>query len=121
MITAIFARRLAKEFTQKMDGFMSFKFTAPHKLLRSRANKADEWEQNVFTNQFKSNISQDSGTYSEVVGGKFRWMKPVYHEVVCMSCHGDPKGERDITGAIKEGAKVGDLSGAFSISIIITK
>jgi hypothetical protein len=115
MITAIFARKLAKEFTERMDGEMSFKFTTSHKLLRSKANKADDWEQNVMANILDKTAGKNSKAYAEVIDGQFRWMKPVYHEPVCMSCHGGPKGERDITGTVKEGAKVGDLSGAFSI------
>ncbi|MGF1742471.1 DUF3365 domain-containing protein [Vibrio profundum] len=118
LITAVMARRLAKLFTTEMGGKMSFKFTAPDDLLRSKANKADTWEEGVFEEQFRSGSWDKSSNYSQVVGEEFRWMQPVYHEAVCMNCHGDPKGERDVTGAVKEGAKVGDLAGAFSIKMV---
>ncbi|EPR37553.1 methyl-accepting chemotaxis sensory transducer [Desulfovibrio sp. X2] len=34
----------------------------------------------------------------------------------CLTCHGDPRGARDITGGIKEGWKVGERHGAFKIT-----
>jgi len=116
-ITAIFARRLAREFSKRMEGKVKFKFTAPNDILRSRANRGDDWENNVFEAVFRKGNWDSSKNYTEQVGDSYRWMKPVYHEQVCMSCHGGPKGEKDITGTVKEGAKVGDLAGAFSIII----
>jgi hypothetical protein len=44
-------------------------------------------------------------------------MMPEYYGASCLSCHGQPKGEVDITGYPKEGAAAGDLSGAISITI----
>ena len=35
----------------------------------------------------------------------------------CLSCHGEPKGELDITGYPKEGAHEGDLGGIISITL----
>ncbi len=34
----------------------------------------------------------------------------------CMTCHGDPAGEKDLVGGTKEGWKVGQRHGAFKIS-----
>ena len=42
-------------------------------------------------------------------------MTPDYYPASCLSCHGSPKGETDITGYPKEGAKEGDLGGVISI------
>jgi hypothetical protein len=42
-----------------------------------------------------------------------RW---VVHQS-CLSCHGEPRGDRDITGGKKEGQKEGDLAGALSWTI----
>ena len=42
---------------------------------------------------------------------------PEYYGAACLSCHGEPKGEIDITGYPKEGAKLGDLGGVISIAI----
>jgi hypothetical protein len=40
---------------------------------------------------------------------------PEYYAESCLSCHGEPKGEIDVTGYPKEGGKMGDLGGAISI------
>ena len=42
---------------------------------------------------------------------------PEYYRESCLTCHGGPKGETDITGYPKEGGKVGDLGGVISIVI----
>lgn len=44
-------------------------------------------------------------------------MLPIYIESACLKCHGEPKGEKDITGHIKEGYKEGELRGAISVMI----
>ncbi|MDR1015374.1 MAG: DUF3365 domain-containing protein [Coriobacteriales bacterium] len=45
----------------------------------------------------------------------FRYTTPIFIKESCLNCHGDPKGEIDITGHPKEGLKNGDLAGAVSI------
>ena len=52
-----------------------------------------------------------------MVNGKpvMRVMDPEYAGATCLTCHGGPKGEKDITGMRKEGWKEGDLAGAISI------
>jgi hypothetical protein len=42
---------------------------------------------------------------------------PEYYTPGCLSCHGEPKGEIDVTGYPKEGGKVGDLGGVISITL----
>jgi hypothetical protein len=44
-----------------------------------------------------------------------RMIDPEYAADSCLSCHGVPKGERDITGIKKEGWKEGDFAGAISL------
>jgi signal transduction histidine kinase len=45
----------------------------------------------------------------------FRYTTPIFIKESCLSCHGDPKGEVDVTGHPKEGLKNGDIAGAVSI------
>ena len=35
----------------------------------------------------------------------------------CLGCHGEPKGERDISGYLREGAKLGELAGTISVKL----
>ena len=47
----------------------------------------------------------------------FRILVPEYYHASCLSCHGEPAGEMDITGYPKEGGKEGDLGAAISIAL----
>ena len=47
----------------------------------------------------------------------YRMMMPEYYANSCLSCHGSPKGETDITGYPKEGGKEGDLGGVISVTL----
>ena len=51
-------------------------------------------------------------------GSVFRIAVPEYYAQSCLSCHGTPKGETDLTGYPKEGAALGDLGGVISIKLI---
>ena len=44
-----------------------------------------------------------------------RVMLPLFYSKQCLACHGNPKGQVDISGYPKEGFKEGDLGGAISI------
>ena len=47
----------------------------------------------------------------------FRMLVPEYYTAGCLTCHGEPKGEIDVTGYPKEGGKLGDLGGVISITL----
>ena len=47
----------------------------------------------------------------------FRYLAPMKIERTCLECHGEPKGEIDITGHPKEGWAIDDIGGAISIVI----
>jgi hypothetical protein len=59
--------------------------------------------------------------FSEVAKSKgkdaYRTAMPEYYGASCLSCHGSPAGEVDITGYAKEGAAVDDLGGVISITL----
>lgn len=54
---------------------------------------------------------------TDMIEGKevFRYMAPLKINESCLSCHGEPAGEIDITGFAKEGFKIGDSGGALSL------
>lgn len=116
-LPAVFAREVAEKFSAKMKGEIIVKLTAPKELIRNRTNRPDEWEHSVFVQQFKRADYVKGQPYSQTVGKNFRYMVPEYYGATCLQCHGEPKGEKDISGGLKEGAKLGDLGGAVSLSI----
>lgn len=120
-LPAIFARQVATKFSTKMSGKMAIKLTAPKKYVRNRANRPDKWEHNTIESKFSA-AGYEKGTpfFEEAsVKGKpaFRYLLPEYYGASCLGCHGEPKGELDITGGKKEGGVMGELGGAISLSI----
>jgi len=120
-LPAIFARQVASKFSSNMKGKMAIKLTAPKSYVRNRANRPDKWEHNIIENKFKSASYEKGKPYYEnaKVKGKmaYRYILPEYYGKSCLGCHGQPKGELDITGGKKEGGVLGELGGAISLSI----
>lgn len=120
-LPAIFAKQVADNFSLEMDGKMFIKLTAPKSYVRNRANRPDTWESGVIENKFKTDGWEKNKTFFETSDHKgkpaFRLLIPEYYKDSCLKCHGDPKGELDITGGKKEGGKLGELGGAISVVI----
>jgi len=120
-LPAVFAGRVAAATSEKLKGKAEIKLTAPKEYVRNRANKPDEWESSVIESKFKTaGWTKDAGfSESTQKDGKaaFRFILPEYYGEGCLSCHGEPKGESDITGGAKEGGKLGELGGAISVTI----
>jgi len=121
-LPAVFAKAVADQFSLNMNGKMSIKLTAPIAYVRNRKNRPDEWEASVIEDQFKSAGYEKGKPYRESTehNGQrvFRYMIPEYYGESCLGCHGGPKGERDITGGLKEGGVLGELGGAISLIIV---
>jgi len=68
---------------------------------------------------FSKNRGAEETWGEEVIKGEryFTYMVPLRISPACLYCHGEPKGEIDVSGHPKEGYKIGDLAGALSVSI----
>lgn len=115
----IFTDHVAREFSRTMEGTAIIRITAPKELIRNRRHRPDEWESNVIDTQFKAAGWEKGKPFIERVEYKgkpgIRLLVPQYYDQSCLKCHGEPKGERDLNGGIKEGARLGDLGGAISV------
>ncbi len=84
---------------------------------RADYNRPDEFEVKVLK-KFEED-GEKGRTHLEVTtdGNEkvVRYMVPLYIEKSCLICHGDPVGELDISGRMKEGYKEGELRGAISV------
>jgi hypothetical protein len=111
---AVFARRVGEHFYKKSGVRM--------KLIgvnyRNQNNKPDDFEEEVLR-MFSDPRHPKGQSYvrNTVFDGRsvLRVIDPEYAAASCLSCHGPPRGERDITGMKKEGWKEGDLAGAISL------
>ena len=118
LIPATFGTETASRF-QSWSGIY-LRQIAPERFLRNPKNKPDEYETGVLKALAEqASAANEAKPKAEVTdGGKtLRMMLPLYYGKACLDCHGSPKGERDITGYPKEGAKEGDLGGAISVKM----
>ena len=118
-IPATFGTQAAAKFRPKTGAYLKQTMNPP----RNPKNTPDEFEARVlkafadpsYPRQGEKIISE---TVKDVDGGKaIRVMLPLFYLKGCLPCHGEPKGEKDISGYMKEGAKEGDLGGAISVKI----
>ena len=120
-IPAVFARLVSEDFNQMAKGQAEMKVTAPPELVRNRKARPDAWEAEVIKTKLLDPKWPRGQSYSAVtnIDGRraFRVMVPEYYAASCLACHGEPKGEMDITGYPKEGGKLGDLGAAMSITL----
>src|SRR6202047_701187 len=119
-IPAVFARLVNEAFESRAKDEAQIKVTAPEQLVRNRKSRPDEWEADVI----RSKLLQPEWPRGEAYTGDtvtkgrsaYRMMMPEYYAASCLSCHGSPKGETDITGYPKEGGEEGDLRAVISVT-----
>jgi Protein of unknown function (DUF3365) len=120
-IPAVFARLVNEAFGRRAGGIAEMKVTAPPQLIRNPKVQPDPWELDVIRTKLMSASWPKSQPYTastEKNGMPVqRILIPEYYGGSCLSCHGSPQGEIDITGFAKEGAKEGDLGGIISITL----
>lgn len=120
-IPAVFARLVNEEFESIAGSEARVRATAPPDLVRNRRARPDEWERTIIETKLLAPDWPKGKAYTDVVEfegrSAFRMLLPEYYGESCLTCHGEPKGETDITGYPKEGGKVGDLGGVISIVI----
>ena len=120
-IPATFARLVNEAFGRRLGDEATIKVTAPPDLVRNRQARPDDWEVWVIRDYLQKADWPRGQTYSATVEAdgkaRVRVMVPEYYAQSCLSCHGEPKGELDITGYPKEGAHENDLGGIISIGL----
>jgi hypothetical protein len=115
---AHFGTQAATEFSAKTGIYLKQTTTDP--LLRNPKNKADDFETGMLNKLADASYPrQGDKILSETVEGEkaVRVLLPLFYGKGCLGCHGEPKGEMDISGYKKEGAKEGDLGGAISVKL----
>jgi methyl-accepting chemotaxis protein len=112
-IPVVAAWRVAQRYAKDND----MTFHTPSLNPRNPKNQPDEFERRALEMFQKDPALKE---YSERPGfdGKevMRYAQAVRLTQDCLACHGDPAGEKGPFGWPKEGMKVGDLRGAFSVS-----
>lgn len=115
-LPALWGRKTGDKFSQKTG--VRLKQTAEQ--YRFAGNKPDEYEADVLKQFADPGYPKGKEIVKTVsMDGKnvVRYMSPEYAGAACLKCHGEPKGEKDITGWKKEGYKEGGLAGAISVIV----
>ncbi len=120
-VPAVFARLVNERFAAKVGDRAQIKVTAPLELVRNRGARPDAWE----TEHIEAELLDPAWPTGEVFTAvteqdgreAFRMLVPEYYTEGCLSCHGEPKGEIDITGYPMEGGQLNDLGGVVSIML----
>lgn len=105
---SVAAKAVAQLFNRSTDYVVKFTRTDP----RNPGDAPDEWEQGAL-----ASFEEDPaiGEYYQLVENdeamSLRYCTPLTVEEGCLSCHGAPKGEIDITGYAKEGWSMGRYRG----------
>jgi archaellum component FlaG (FlaF/FlaG flagellin family) len=120
-IPAAFARLVNEAFENRAKNDAQMKVTAPEQLVRNRKARPDAWETDVIRGKLLQSDWPRGQAYSAETRindrQAFRMMMPEYYAASCLSCHGSPKGETDVTGYPKEGGKEGDLGAVISVTL----
>jgi len=120
-IPAVFSRLVNEAFGRRAAGVAEMKVTAPPRLLRNPQVQPDEWELQIIETKLQAPSWPKDQAFTATVAKNGteaeRSLFPEYYGRSCLSCHGDPQGEIDITGFPKEGAHEGDLGGIISITL----
>lgn len=120
-IPSLFGRLVCEAFGRRAAGIAEMKVTAPPQLIRNARARPDEWEAEVIQDKLLAASWPKDQPFAAAAQNKgkaaYRTAVPEYYGSTCLSCHGSPKGEYDLTGYPKDGAQEGDLGGVISITL----
>lgn len=115
-IPATFGTKAAQQFSRNTS--VTIRQIGPPGIApRNPGNRPDPDEQEALKAMQKSHPRMGDHIVEQTLpNGRFRVLLPLFYTKPCLSCHGKPKGEIDISGYPKEGFKEGDIGGAISVT-----
>jgi methyl-accepting chemotaxis protein len=93
------------------SGELNYTFRAPKFSPRNPDNTPSEFEAQVLKELETKNLEE------KIIVDNLNvyYFKPIKLTKECLFCHGDPAGEKDAVGGVKEGWREGEIHGAFEI------
>lgn len=88
-----------------------YEFRSPKMDPRNPNNTPDAVEQAVLAEFKQKNLDHKVIVEKDQI----RYFRPIRLTQDCLYCHGDNKGDQDVTGGVKEGWRTGEIHGAFEI------
>jgi general secretion pathway protein A len=111
-IPATYGSQAAARFSKATSVRLKQTTLAP----RNPKNTPDDYEVSVL--KWLAERPSADAYVSELTGGgkTLRVVMPIYYEKQCLKCHGEPKGDLDISGYPREGGREGQLAGAITVT-----
>lgn len=113
---SLVGKSVGKLFTLSTDSRYALRYTRLDP--RNALDEPDDFERAALESFYDTGASEYYGLAKSESGvEEFRYVGAIYLKDSCLTCHGGPAGELDVTGFVKEGLEAGDIGGAVSIVI----
>lgn len=111
---SIAGKNIAQRFTRRAEGYI-IRFAREDP--RTGSDEPDAFEKEAL--KLFTGGNETEYYHTDVYNGitVFRYASAIKIRNNCLSCHGEPAGEKDEKGFLKEGMKIGDVAGVTSIII----
>ena len=106
-------KSVARDFSRENDSEIRVVALSP----RNKEDSPDAFEQEALE-AFAADetLRSYSGVSANDAGEQvYYYLRPRHITATCLTCHGDPAGEKDPLGYVKEGYTVGTVAGAVSV------
>lgn len=111
---SVAGKNIANRITNRSDGYV---VRYARENPRSSTDEPDDFERRALA-RFAEGGAEEFYEVGDYGGAPvLRYASRLAIAPNCLECHGGPVGEKDVTGALKEGMEVGDIAGATSIVI----
>jgi signal transduction histidine kinase len=101
--------------------YSGYKMKQTNLQVRDLENTPDNFEIVAMKNMAEDPDLTEVWGYENQGGVQvFRYLTSLHYDQSCMTCHGGPVGQKDISGYLKEGHSIGDFAGAISIVVPMT-
>ena len=114
---SLVGKSVAKLFTKETNNEYTMRYVRFDP--RNVADTPDDYESAALQSFYDGNNTDESYGIVTNSDGKreFRYVAAIRLSPTCLTCHGQPAGELDVTGTPKEGLSENDIGGAVSITM----
>lgn len=113
--SGIYCAVAAKDIAKRFSAGSAYSIRYIRGNPRNTEDAPDDFERKALSSFEEGVVEEYYGLEHQGDSSVFRYVGLLEIEDGCLPCHGDPAGEKDITGYAKEGMAEGDVAGAVSI------
>ena len=110
--SGIYCAVAAKDIAKRFSAGSAYSIRYIRGNPRNTEDAPDDFERKALSSFEEGVVEEYYGLEHQGDSSVFRYVGLLEIEDGCLPCHGDPAGEKDITGYAKEGMAEGDVAGA---------